>query len=144
MGDQPKVSGKQGHTDAYTDYIPSENSLVVRTIDGLALEERLGVDETIMPPCFTGLCWHCVDPSFVNYNSAVEIQCKLEKEEVHLAKEVGVIAIGLIHRTASTIIPVCLSPTCKTDDVIGKSTDTYKYLLGLCLKSLTTAIWTNC
>merc|ERR1719491_799564 len=59
-------------SDAYTDYFPSDKSLVVCMIDGLALEERVGVNESIMPPCFTGLCRHCVDPTFVNYDSAVE------------------------------------------------------------------------
>ena len=82
-----------------------------------------------MPYCFTGLCRCCRDPTFQTFDDAVEIQQQLEDGTVHLAKEVDVIALGLIHERASTLIPVCLSPTCKKDAFIGESTDTYKYLI---------------
>ncbi|KAH7918867.1 hypothetical protein BV22DRAFT_1023900, partial [Leucogyrophana mollusca] len=67
--------------------------------------------------CIGGLCWKhssCIDPVLHSCESAVTIAEKLKAGEVHLGKEMSVIAVSCFNEDGT--YPILAAPTCKTED----------------------------
>ena len=96
----------------------------VPAIDGINIDEKLGLDIDQLPHQVTGLCRHAKDATFDKYEDAERIEQSLADGDVHLAKEAEIFAIGLNHPTFTSLIPIAISPTCKKDDIVGESTNT--------------------
>ena len=75
-------------------FIPEEKCLAILMIDGIAIDERLSVDTSIVPMSFMGLCRHCVDPSFNTMADTVRIKAGLNNKAFHLAKRRTAFALG--------------------------------------------------
>ena len=106
-------------------FLPSDGKWLVGVyIDGVAIDEGLNLDDSQLPHQITGGCRHCLDTTFDTFEDARKFEEKLTKGDYHLAKEAEVFAIGLNHPTFTSLIPICISPTCKADDVVGESTNT--------------------
>lgn len=117
--------------DKFLAFLPKEKCAVSLLIDGVNVDEKVGLDEDQYPHQVTGLCRHCTDTTFADYDDALRIQCRLDSSDFHLAKEAEIfcIAIAFNHPIFTSLIPVAISPTCKKDDVIGDSTNTVKAML---------------
>ena len=110
--------------DKFMSFLPTEKCLAHVLINSIAVDEGTGLDESQYPHQITGLCCHTKDPSLLDFNSAIRIQDELEAGQVHFVKEIDTFCIGLNHGTFTSLIPVCLSPTCKKDDITEESTST--------------------
>jgi hypothetical protein len=115
--------------NAFLSWLPQENCIVSLLIDGINVDEMVGVDDDVLPHQFTGLCRHCLDTAFNDYDDAVRIQDGLASGQFCMAKEAEVFAIGFNHKFFTGLIPVAISPTCKKDDIVGESTDTVQAIL---------------
>ena len=113
--------------------LPQKKCLVHILVDGVAVEERLNIDESILPHQVTGLCRHCPDATFNTYDDATRINEGLN-EEFHLAKEAEVVVLTFNSGEFTSVIVLCISPTCKKDDIIGESTNTIKEILSTILE----------
>lgn len=109
----------------FTRFLPSDGKwMATLIIDGVALDEKFNLDDSQIPHQITGGCRHCIDTTFNTFEDAQRFQEGLESGIHHRAIEMEVFAIGFNHPTFTSLIPVCLSRTCKTDDIVGESTDT--------------------
>ena len=97
-------------------FIPEEKCLAILMIDGIAIDERLSVDTSIVPMSFMGLCRHCADPSFNTMADTVRIKAGLNNKAFHLAKEAHCVCIRHNSKRSNSLIPVAISPTCKKDE----------------------------
>ena len=103
--------------------------LDVLMIDEVAIDERLVVDTFVTPMPFMGICRHCRDPSFNTMDDNIRIENGLKYGTFHLAKDADVICIGLNRDISNSLIPMCVSPTCKKDKVDNKPTYTTHALI---------------
>lgn len=113
--------------------LPQKKCLVHILVDGVAVEERLNIDESILPHQVTGLCRHCPDATFNAYDDATRINEGLD-EHFHLAKEAEVVVLTFNSGEFTSVIVLCISPTCKKDDIVGESTNTIKEILATILE----------
>ena len=90
----------------------------------MAIDEGLNLDDSQLPHQITGGCRHCLDTTFDTFEDARTFEEKLTKGDYYLAREAEVFAIGLNHPTFTSLIPICISPTSKADNVVGESTNT--------------------
>lgn len=110
-------------------FLPKHRVLTHLLVDGVAVEERLNVDNSQIPHQITGLCRHCMDTNFITFEDAIKIQTDLDREstdakKIHLAQEMEVFCIGLNDRNITSLFPVAAIPSCKKDAIIGESTNT--------------------
>jgi len=115
---------------AYKNFLPKHKVMVVCMIDGISIDERVGVDTSVMPNVWTGLCRHGRRSNVCNtWDDGVLLQNDLRNGNVHLASEVEVACLGLIDKDVTSLMPVALSPTCKADDEPDETTHTVHFLL---------------
>jgi hypothetical protein len=99
--------------------------------DGIALEPRLGLDNSQLPHQVEGLCRHCNSATF----STLDLRASIKAEEgspskVHEAVEAEVVAIGFIGDKDHThIISLAVSPTCRKDQILRESTNSIQWIL---------------
>ena len=111
-------------------FLPTDGKFVAGLfIDGVAIDEMLNLDDSQLPHQVTGLCRHCADTTYDAYADAQRIEDGLNDGTFHYAKEAEVFCIGINHPTFTGLIPICISPTCKKDDVVGESTHTVEAII---------------
>ena len=113
--------------------LPKKKCLVHILVDGVAIDERADLDESIIPHQVTGFCRHCTDTNFVTYDDALRIEEGLEEGTFHLAKEAEVFVLTFNSGEFTSAVVLCISPTCKKDEIIGESTNTVKEILSTIL-----------
>ena len=102
----------------------NEKRLVHLYVDGVACEERIGLDVSRLPHQFVGLCLHNPESQFISEDDVLHVERDLDREceditKVHYAKEVN-------DKDFTSLVPVALVPTCKKDHKVGESTQTVK------------------
>eukprot|EP00986_Skeletonema_menzelii_P017389 scaffold19230_cov154-Skeletonema_menzelii.AAC.1 len=138
INDHGKAIIKKNMNDVFLDpkfvaILPQKKCLVHILVDGVAIEERLNIDESVLPHQVTGLCRHCPDATFNTYGDATRIEAGLG-DNFHLAKEAEVVVLTFNSGEFTSVVVLCISPTCKKDDIIGESTDTIKEILSTILE----------
>ena len=118
----------------FLSFLPKEVCLGIVVIDGVATKECVNLDDSQEPHQVTGLCRHCVSTTFNTFKDAMRIQKKLELGEIHFAKEAEVFCIALNHEGFTSVIPVCIAPTCKKNDVVHESTDTVREIISTIMR----------
>jgi hypothetical protein len=82
----------------------------------------------------SSLCRHCLDTNFITYDDATRIEAGLNEGTFHLAKEAEVFVLTFNSGEFTSAVVLCISPTCKKDDIIGESTNTVKEILSTILE----------
>jgi len=108
---------------------------VVLMFDGVAVDPKVELDNSVLPHQVAGLCRHCQNASFSNYDDYEYFRDGLLAEQssssiFHQACEAEVVVLGFIGDSNHThVIPVAISPTCKKDDIVGQSTNSIKWIM---------------
>lgn len=116
-------------------WLPQTRVSAVLMFDGIALEPRLGLDNSQLPHQVGGLCRHCNSATFSTYQDFLDLRACIKAEEgspskIHEAVEAEVVAIGFIGDKDHThIIPLAVSPTCKKDQILRESTNSIQWIL---------------
>jgi hypothetical protein len=116
-------------------WLPKTKVSAVLMFGGIALEPRLGCDNSQLPHQVEGLCRHCNSATFSTYQTFLDLRASIKAEEgspskVHEAVEAEVVAIGFIEDKDHThIIPLAVSPICRKDQILRESTNSIQWIL---------------